>query len=741
MTSEKKITVKKKTKPAVRKSTEKIVPVPVPKKKKPTAVAAPLTDAPFINRDLSWLEFNSRVLAIAADESMPLLERLKFLAITASNLDEFAMVRVGSLHVLVRNEHGQDRELSGMTMETLLDKIRDRLRCFMQDQYAVLESLEPLLKQHGIRRYHTGETLPLTAIPELKRYTENELLPVLTPMPLNREEIPILKNLGLYILVRLARPEGENDLWILPLWQTARFVRIDDTTAEYAYIAVEDVVRRNLESWFPGQTVLEATVFRLTRNADFSVRENELPDLMLGMEEVLSKRQTGFPVRFEVDRAMNQETLSDLMTLFHADPADLIPVSSILDLSAFSRIAFMRGFDNLKDPAWEIYMPPAFPQGQSIFPVIAKQDQLLLLPYESFDPVVRLVDEAADDPNVLAIKQILYRSGSESRIIDALIRAAVNGKSVTVIVELKARFDEARNIDWARKLERYGVQVIYGIRNYKTHAKICMVVRRESQGIVRYLHLGTGNYNASTAKIYSDIGLFTADPAFGEDAACFFNTVCGVSTPMPMNKLSMAPLYLREHLQFIIDKAITAAASGQKVKLSIKLNSLCDGPIIKRLYDASRAGVKIRLNIRGICMLKPEQKGWSENIRVVSIVDRFLEHARIISLQIAGTEQLWISSADWMPRNLNRRIELLVPVEDPLCMKKLTAHLETFFKDNTNAWGLNSSGLWTRLTASGKPSFRAQQENQRMIGQAVSLSEKRKTVTFEPHRKILPDKV
>lgn len=726
----KKTPLKKKTPSKAAARNEKtLLPKPLPNKTK---------KIPFFNRELSWLEFNARVLQIAQDESLPIFERLKFLSITASNLDEFAMVRLGSMQVLTRSGREHELDLSGVSNSEMLGKIRAQMQAFMNRQYEVLDKLDPILRQQSIRRYEAAEPLPPKAAAVLSAWVTDELLSVLTPMSIQGGDLPLLKNLGLYMLIRLAGPEGGDSLFVLPLFPTERFVSVHDGQSAHAFIAVEDVVRRHIDFWFPGQTVLETSTFRLTRNADFAVRENELPDLILGMEEVIALRQYGFPVRLEAEAAMKPETLNRLLEIFDTAHEDAILIDGPLDLSAFMKLAMTGGFDALRDEVWEIYNPSAFPPDQSIFPLIAKNDRLIIQPYESFDPVVRLVEEAAEDPNVLAIKQILYRSGSVSRIIDALIRAAERRKSVTVVVELKARFDEERNIDWARKLEHFGIQVIYGIKNYKTHAKICMVVRREQQGIVRYMHFATGNYNAATAKLYSDVGFFTAEPAFGEDATHFFNTICGITTPMQMNKLIMAPLQIRERIYWMINKAIESAKNGLKTKLTVKVNSLCDGPVIERLYAASRAGVKIRLNVRGVCMLKPGLKGWSSNIRVVSIVDKFLEHARIIALQCGSEEELWISSADWMPRNLSRRIELMIPIENPVCMKKLSDHLETFFRDNTHAWNLNSDGKWVRLTPGDKPPFRAQWANQLEMSALASVTEERKSVTFEPHRKVTP---
>ncbi len=694
-------------------------------------------NAPYFNREISWLKFNRRVLTLASSPDVPLLERVKFLSITASNLDEFTMVRMGSLHVLSHAGRQSERDPSGSSIDQQLKLVRTEIQHFMDEQYRVLEDLEAALANEKIIRYSEIAKLRADVMRFIRAYVIDELLSVVTPMPLRKNNLSLLNNLGLYLLVRLAnRPEGE-DLWVMPLFNVQRFVQFDVPLVDHAYMAVEDVVRHHLEYWFEGQTILEAVPFRLTRNADFAVKENEVPDLIVGMENVIDERIMGFPVRLGIDHRIQQETLNSLMNIIEIEPEDIIRIRGLIDLSAMKNIAFMPGFERLKDKPWEILPSPDFEPNKSIFPIIAQGDKLLIHPYESFDPVIRLVEEAATDPNVLAIKQILYRSGSTSRIADALMLAAENGKSVTVIVELKARFDEERNIDWARRLERAGVQVIYGIKGLKTHAKICMVVRREPNGIVRYMHFGTGNYNAATAKLYSDCGLFTASPLFSEDATHFFNTICGVTNPIEMNKLAMAPIQIREHLISIIHKAIETVKGGNglKAKLTLKLNSLSDPDIILKLYEASCAGVKIRLNIRGICMLVPRVKGWSENIKVVSVVDRFLEHARIIHLKTSSDERVWISSADWMTRNLNRRIELLIPVEDRYCMRRLVDHLETFFKDNTNAWTLDAQGEWMRLTPENRPPFNAQHENYLMTKNRGHTAKKNKPVTFEPFKK------
>jgi polyphosphate kinase len=473
----------------------------------------------------------------------------------------------------------------------------------------------------------------------------------------------------------------------------------------------------------------------VTRNADISVREDSAADLMLGMEEVLSSRRSADFVRLEIAKDVSDITLDFLKQRIGIVDRDVFRIPGPLDLSVMMQLTDIEGFPALRDTVWPPQRSSLLDPSKSMFQTIAEQDVLLCHPYESFEPVLRLIEEAASDPDVLAIKQTLYRTSRKSPIVDALKRASERGKYVTVVVELKARFDEARNIEWARELERSGVQVVYGVRGLKTHAKICIVVRRESSGFVRYIHFGTGNYNESTARMYSDISYLTCDESLGKDASAFFNAVTGYSQPQPYEKIDSAPLGLRKKLISLIDGETQRKQMGQKAYIVAKMNSLVDPEIIEALYRASQAGVIVRLNVRGICCLRPGVPGLSENIQVISIVDRFLEHARILYFFHGGEDAVFISSADWMPRSLDRRIELLVPVEDPASQRRLVEILDTYFRDNQNAWELQSDGQYRRLEPKGSQSkIRAQKILYQNAVEAVKMAEQAARTQFEPHR-------
>jgi polyphosphate kinase len=477
----------------------------------------------------------------------------------------------------------------------------------------------------------------------------------------------------------------------------------------------------------------EHAVFRLTRNADMSVQEEEEGDLLAQMREVLTERKQSACVRLQVAEGASPVMTRLLRIVLRVAERELFKAPAPLDLSLFMTLASMPGYESLREVAWKPAAPSAFRKGVSIFDTLARQDVLLIHPYESFDPVVRLVDEAADDPDVLAIKQILYRTSRASPVIAALARAAGKGKHVTALVELKARFDEARNIGWAQSLETAGVQVVYGVRNLKTHAKLCIVVRREPTGLRRYLHFGTGNYNEITARLYADVSLMTCHEGFGRDASRFFNAITGYSQLIPYEHLAAAPRGLRERLLDLIEVEVAAAKRGEPAGITLKLNSLSDPEMIKALCRAAKEGVRIRLNVRGVCCLRPgaEECG----IEVVSVVDRYLEHARILAFLNGGRPRVFISSADWMTRNLNRRIELLVPVEDAACRARLMAYLETFFKDTAKARRLRPDGSWERVRppAKGKP-FRAQEVWYRTVAAESKTAARAEEPLFSPHR-------
>jgi polyphosphate kinase len=704
-----------------------------------TAVAsAPAsTTVKFFNRELSWLEFNQRVLDEARDEALPLLERLKFLAITASNLDEFFMVRVGGLSLLVEKGIATP-DPAGMTPIEQLSAVRKRVHEMVDQQEACFLELEQKLAEAGIRRVR-GQDLTERRGKAVEQVFESEIFAVMTPRAVRGgDDFPLLVNQMLHVAVHLAADgtsDGQPRLAIIPLGRALpRFFTLSGGERGYWFVLLEDIVVRMVHRFFPGEKVQGNAVFRITRNADFSLRDDLAVDLLAGMEGILSARKHGDCVRLEVAADADKKVLASLKAALEVNDEDIFKTAAPLDLAAFMPLADLAGFDALKYEPWPPQPSPDVEQGTKMFDIIARQDVLLYHPYESFDPVLRLIEEAASDPDVLAIKQILYRTSRKSPIVAALARAAQRGKYVTVIVELKARFDEARNIEWARSLEEQGVQVIYGVKGLKTHAKTCIIVRREPHGVVRYVHFGTGNYNEITAKIYSDASLLTANEELGADAVAFFNAITGYSQPQRYRKIEAAPTGLRPRILELIEAETHRRQQGQQAFIDAKINSLVDPEIINALYAASQAGVTVRLNIRGVCCLRPGLAELSENISVVSIVDRYLEHARIFHFHHGADNLVFISSADWMPRNLDRRIELLVPIEDQTAKARLVAILNTYFEDNVKARALQPDGMYKRLKPGRKKARRSQEVLYDEVCQRVKAAEQSKTTTFEPHR-------
>ncbi len=692
----------------------------------------------YLNRELSWLNFNQRVLNEACNAGVPLLERLKFLAITASNLDEFFMVRVGSLQMLLAQGIASP-DPSGLTPEQQLTAIGCRAHDMVIEQYrCFLEDLEPKLAEAGILRCRL-EGLTSRQAKQIESLIDGELLSVLTPMAVaSTADFPLLVNRSLNLCVRIEPAVGDAEqrsrFAIIPFGRlTQRLIKLS-SDAGFEFLLVEDAVTAHIQKFFPGETICECVPFRITRNADLSIREDLAFDLLAEMEEVLDARRTAACVRLEVLDRASTPLLEFLQHGLQVADDGMYVMPGPLDLSALMSICERSGFDQLRYEAWPPQPSPAVDLGTSMFQVLQRQDLLLCHPYESFEPVLRLLEEAADDPDVLAIKQVLYRTSRNSPVIAALQRAAEKGKYVTAIVELKARFDEERNIEWAKSLELAGAQVFYGVKGLKTHAKCLVIVRREPQGIVRYVHFGTGNYNETTARIYSDISFFTSNDELGADATSFFSAITGYSQPQKFRKIEIAPLGLRPKLLEMIAAEADRKAQGQKAAIVAKFNALVDPTIIDALYAASQAGVKIKLNIRGTCCLRPGVKGMSENITVASIVDRFLEHARIFYFYHGGDERVFISSADWMPRNLDRRVELLVPVEDKACRSRLVAILETYFDDNFKALKLNPDGSYSRVKPGKNPPHRAQEVLFHEVREIGRLAENSRRTRFEPHR-------
>jgi polyphosphate kinase len=692
--------------------------------------------ANYFNRELSWLEFNQRVLDESRDKANPLLERLKFLAITGSNLDEFFMVRVGGLFILRANEVSKT-DPSGMTPAEQLAAISERVHQMAEEQYTCLsEELAPKLAAEGIQR-RGADDLTERQRSAVEQVFLEEIYPALTPVAVHAEDdFLYLINQTLNVCVRLAGDADSNEdrFAVIPFGRSSRRFLTLPSEGGYEYTLLEDAVALFIDRFFPGMEVLECTPFRLTRNADIAVRDDTASDLLVDIRELLDARKSSHCVRLEIS-----ETASDVMSaylqerldvseeLIYRDPSPL----ALTDLMQLTGIA---GFDRLRFEPWPPLQHPEIDPGESMFETISRQDVLLCHPYESFDPCVRLIEEAAEDPDVLAIKQTLYRTSRDSPIVAALARAAQRGKYVTALVELKARFDEARNIEWAQYLEQQEVQIIYGVRGLKTHAKICIIVRREPHGVQRYLHFGTGNYNENTARLYSDISFMTVNEELGTDAISFFHAITGYSQPQQFRKIEAAPIGLRERLLEMIDTETRRKQQGQKAHIAIKLNALVDSKVIDALYRASQAGVDVKLNVRGICCLRPGVEGLSENISVISIVGRFLEHARIFYFFHGGDERVFISSADWMPRNLDRRVELLTPIESTAARRQLISILDTYFRDTAKARELQPDGSYRLRKPERGKGLSSQDALYREVREAVQRAEQSQPTVFEPHR-------
>lgn len=692
----------------------------------------------FNNRELSWLNFNRRVLEEGLNPDVPLLERLKFLAIVASNLDEFFMVRVGGLQQLVAQGKGE-ADNSGWIPADLLDEIGRRVHDMVVKQYECFKGdLKLKLHERGIRRLRMDKVTP-EIHEHLENVFEHEIYPVVSPIAIRSpEEMPYLPGLTVMLLVRLkaedAKAKKARYAVVMIPKKLGRFITAPIEEG-HNYVLIEDVITEFIDRLFPGEPVAEVVPFRITRNADMSVREDLAGDLLNRMKNVLVERKQSNCVRLEISDAASKTSLTTLAQWFAVHAAHVFRINGPLDLSAYFGLARMPGFDDLREKPWPPQQPAAIPPKMSIFDAIAKKDILLHHPYESFDPVVRLVEEAADDPNVLAIKQILYRTSENSPIIAALARAANRDKHVTAIVELKARFDEARNIGGAEALEQSGVQVIYGIKGLKTHAKICVVVRREAGGIRRYVHYGTGNYNEITARLYTDTSYMTCRDDYCADATAFFNMISGYSQPVQFRKIEAAPIGLRAKILQLIEGETMRCEQGQPAKIMARMNTLIDPEIITALYRASQAGVKIQLNVRGACCLRAGVPGQSENIEVISIVDRFLEHSRLLYFHHGGEPQIFISSADWMPRNLDRRVELLVPVEDEEACQRIIKMMEIIFRDNVKARRMKSDGSYELLKpVRGAKPLRSQEWFYLQACEANRQARSSQPVVFEPER-------
>lgn len=687
----------------------------------------------FINRELSWLEFNQRVLEQAKRPNVPILERVKFLAITASNLDEFFQVRVGGL-TMMRRSGSTLRDQTGLTPSQQLAQIRKRCQAMSEEQYRILvDELAPELSKKGLTHLQPKDLTPEERI-GVDDYFSSFIFPMLTPLALESSQHAIaLPSLQIVIAARLESSEETRYAFVPIPINIPRFISVPRTDGE-GFVMLEDLVRFHLGDLFPRETITGTALFRLTRNTDIAVDEEDASDLIDDMKELLSARRFSATVRLQLRTGAPRDITRLIQELTGTGPGHLYRVPGPLALAEFMQLAFRPGYDHLREKKWAPQPPPAPDPAISIFEAIASKDILLSHPYESFEPVVRLLKESADDPRVLSIKQVLYRTAEQSGVIDALIRAAQNGKQVTVLIELKARFDEARNLHRAEELQRAGVQVVYGVKGLKTHAKITLVSRNEDGRLRRYVHLGTGNYNESTARLYTDISYLTCRPEYGADASLFFNAVTGRSKLVRLQKLAPAPTMLKQRVLELIEGEITRAQQGDKALIMAKMNSLQHPEIISALYRASRAGVEIKLNVRGICCLKTGNRKDAKNIKVVSIVDRFLEHARIFYFHRGGDPDIYISSADWMVRNLDSRVELMTPIEDRSCKRQLIRILEACFKDNTNSFLIEGDGTSTPIQPEkGERTFRLQEHLYKQADKTARNHERQKATTFEPY--------
>ncbi len=686
----------------------------------------------YFNRELSWLEFNNRILFESRDTKNPLLERLKFLSITASNMDEFYIVRVASLRDLLSVKY-DELDISGRTVKQQLSEIDDKARAQMALMYSTYSrSLVPSLKNHNIL-ISDYRDLDDHAKEVCDDYFRSTLYPILTPMAVDASRpFPLIYNRQLNLCVLIDETEEEKEARLAKQEKKGkvidpefRFATLQVPTVVprlfemhlstgVCFVPIEGIIQANLSSLFIGSSVLASGFYRVMRNADLDIDEDEAEDLLKEIEEQVRKRRFGEIIRMEVNDDLDPRLLKLLTSSLKISKKDVFSVGGPIDLTFLMKVVgkISDDFPDLCYHSFRPAKPKMFPEGVNIFDAIRAKDRLVHHPYESFDPVVEFVRQAAEDPNVLAIKQTLYRVSSSSPIIRSLAEAAQNGKQVMVLVELKARFDEENNINWAKMLEKAGCHVIYGLVGLKTHSKITLVVRNEEDGIRRYLHLATGNYNDITARIYTDIGLFTASETFGVDASEFFNTLSGFSEPPEWKRLIPAPTKMKNYFLEKISQEAKNARKGKKSRIIAKMNSLVDANIIDALYDASCAGVKIDLIVRGICCLRPGVPGLSENITVRSITGRFLEHSRIYYFYNEGQEDIYLSSADWMPRNLIRRVELLFPVEDPDCKARVMEVLDVELEDTVRSHFLDSDGSYHKLDLRGKKKLDSQEELQ-----------------------------
>ena len=694
------------------------------------------------NRELSWLKFDNRVLNEARDKSIPLLERLKFVSITSSNLDEFYMVRVASLKDMVHANY-KKKDIAGMTASEQLAAINEKTREMVDLQYNTYNrSLLPLLKKEQIHIIDAFEDLTEEQKKFVDRYFEENVYPVLTPMAVDASRpFPLIRNKTLNIAALLSKKNTKSEKQELDFATVQvpgvlpRLVQIpsEEENAK-CFILLEQIIEKNIDKLFLNYEVLCAYPYRIMRNADLTIDEDEAEDLLKEIQKQLKMRQWGEVIRLEVESGIDKRLLRFLKDELKVAEEDIFCIQGPIDLTFLMKMYGLPGCDHLRYKPYTPQKNPKIEPGENIFELIRKGDIFLHHPYQTFDPVVDFVKQASRDKDVLAIKQTLYRVSGNSPIIAALAQAAENGKQVSVLVELKARFDEENNIIWARKLEQAGCHVIYGLVGLKTHSKITLVVRKEEDGIRRYVHLGTGNYNDSTAKLYTDMGLLTCRKAIGEDATAVFNMLSGYSEPAFWNKLAIAPIRLRDRFTQLINREKEFAKKGKKAFIRAKMNSLCDAGIISSLYEAAAAGVKIELVVRGICCLKTGMPGISENITVRSIVGDFLEHSRIFHFYNNGFEEVYMGSADWMPRNLDKRVEILFPVEDDALKAEVIHILDIQLADNEKARILQKNGTYRRAAKGGHAKLNSQKYfcEEAKRAQKERKKQNKNTHTFEP---------
>ncbi len=688
----------------------------------------------FFNRELSWLEFNERVLEEAQDLRNPLFERLKFLAITCSNLDEFFMVRVASLNDQILAGYSK-KDPSGLSPKHQIEKITKRIHAMVFDKYNTYSrSIIPALKKEGIY-FRKPKSLTERQIDFTRKYYNNQVYPVLTPMVVDKSRpFPLILNRSLNIGI-LIKSKEEPD----PIFATvqvpsvlSRFVALPSEQDKQEFILLEDIIKMNAESLFIGHEITDMACYRITRNADLSIDEEGAEDLLEEIEQSIKKRKWGNAVRLEFEKRMKKDILEIILSESETFEGGIYSISGPIDLTFLMKFYNLEGYDTLKFQS-RVSLPSINLKEKEIFEAIKERDIILHHPFESFDIVVDLVKRAAVDENVLAIKQTLYRVSGRSPIIEALANAAENGKQVTVLVELKARFDEENNIIWAKRLEKAGCHVIYGLVGLKTHCKLLLIVRREDDGIKRYVHMGTGNYNDVTAKFYTDTALLTSNPYIGADASAIFNMLSGYSQISRLDKLEIAPTGLRKKLEMLIKNEIKNAKDGNTAKITVKMNSLVDESLISLLYDASCAGVKINLIIRGICCLVPGVEEMSENIQVRSIVGKLLEHSRIFYFYNNGDEKILMSSADWMPRNLDKRVELLFPVEESSNKQRIKNIINIYLNDTEKTRILNKNGSYYRVDKRGKKPLNAQEFLYDYLKKKIEISKELSDITeFHP---------